>query len=453
MVRSTLIAAGAALLCSVGLAQSVADGLYPVTSPVQRGPVINLRTGQPLSPTREAQLRANSMLVYDNTCTWTTAFYTGAANCQVFIDEGQIPGGIGSPNPPLGSTTDNRINFFEVGYCTGLATGAVDIKIGFYNNLGGGCVGGVAPQPPALSTNPATAAFFQLPIATTPGNGCWTVGFDLGNAGFCMLSDGDGVWDNNANLDQFSWSFQVDVPTANTGPLLQGDPNNVIGGCTYNIPCGIDVDGITPCGSGLGTEDIWWVNTDNDPVGPGGTNTGVQCSTLGTNCYWFGGHPGNPFASFYLKLGSAGSCAGCTGSPVNYCTAGTTSNGCNATMALTSGIPSPRNLAPAIVTASNVEGNKSGLIFYGTTRVAFPWSASSTSFLCVKSPTIRTLIQSSGGTNGACDGSLSTDINAALATPASQAAIPTFAGTIIDIQAWFRDPPAPKTTKDRKSVV
>src|SRR5882672_7274447 len=71
--------------------------------------------------------------------------------------------------------------------------------------------------------------------------------------------------------------------------------------------------------------------------------------------------------------------------PVNYCTAGTTTNGCNAHISA-SGIPSASAGSGFDVLVSNVEGQRSGLIFYGTSgESATAWGAGS-SFLCVKAP-------------------------------------------------------------------
>jgi hypothetical protein len=465
MLRSTLIAAGAALLCCASYAQQVdRSEIYPITTPPKDAGTFNLARNRWMKPSREAQFRANSMLVYNNTCTWTGGnFYTRSTRCEDQIDEGRIPGGVGGNNPP-GATTDNAINFFQIGYCTNFATGLVDIKIGFYNTLGGGCLGGVAPTPPALSTNPNTVAYAVLPPAIMPGDltpgganvTCWIVGFNVGNGGFCMQSDGDGVFDNVEALDQFNWSFQMDNNQVNgpaaSGVIMSGEPLHPSAGgpgsCTYNIPCGIDAFSGTPCGTGLGEEDQFWSNVDHDV--PGNTvNTGANCFQgpgAGTNCYWFQGYPGNPEASFFLVLGSAGSCAGCTGTPTNYCTSGTTTNGCNATIALAGGIPSPRNLAPATIRVSSVEGQKTGLIFYGLAPIALPWGTTS-SFLCVKSPTQRTPAQNSGGTVGQCNGSLSIDFNATMAAAGGTVlGTPAFAGMVVYLQGWFRDPPNPKTT-------
>jgi len=132
--------------------------------------------------------------------------------------------------------------------------------------------------------------------------------------------------------------------------------------------------------------------------------------------------------------------------PVSYCTAGTTTNGCNATMAA-SGSPSVVATSGFTLSASNVEGDKQGLIFYSVSgRASTVWAAGGTSFLCVKTPTQRTGAQSSGGTPGVCDGAFSVDWLAFLAANPAAEGAPFSAGTTVNAQAWFRDPPAPKTT-------
>jgi hypothetical protein len=126
-----------------------------------------------------------------------------------------------------------------------------------------------------------------------------------------------------------------------------------------------------------------------------------------------------------------------------YCTPATTTNGCNATMGWI-GTPTASLSCPFKVSASSVEGQKQGIVFYGLSGpTASPWG---TGFLCVKAPTQRTPAQNSGGTAGACDGLLSLDFNAYMATHPGALGQPLFAGEAFWFQAWFRDPPAPKTT-------
>jgi subtilisin-like proprotein convertase family protein len=133
------------------------------------------------------------------------------------------------------------------------------------------------------------------------------------------------------------------------------------------------------------------------------------------------------------------------GVPQIYCTSGTTTNGCVGSISATSN-PSLTLATPCRIDVTGIEGAKTGLIFYGTGAAALPWSAGSSSFLCVKAPTQRTPVQSSGGTNGMCDGSFSLNWDAYQAANPAALGQPWAVGSQVFVQAWFRDPPAPKTT-------
>ncbi len=135
------------------------------------------------------------------------------------------------------------------------------------------------------------------------------------------------------------------------------------------------------------------------------------------------------------------------GSPsLSYCTAGTTSNGCTPAMAAT-GLASVAQPAGFTVSASGVEGQKSGLLFYGTRgAAALPWLSGSSSFLCVRPPTQRLPLLSSGGSAGACNGSLSLDFLAYLQANPGSLGQPFGGGEAVFLQAWFRDSGAPGGT-------
>lgn len=128
-----------------------------------------------------------------------------------------------------------------------------------------------------------------------------------------------------------------------------------------------------------------------------------------------------------------------------YCTAGTTTNGCVPSLSA-SGLPIVGAPAGFVLTASAVEGQKQGLLFYGVSGQAIsPWGTGG-SYLCVKSPTQRSAVQNSAGVPGACDGVLSLDWSAFAAANPSALGAPFAAGLVVDVQAWFRDPPSAKTT-------
>lgn len=129
-----------------------------------------------------------------------------------------------------------------------------------------------------------------------------------------------------------------------------------------------------------------------------------------------------------------------------YCTAGTTSHGCAATLSA-SGKPSASAATSFVVAASSVEALKTGLLFYGTSgAIAVPWTFGSTSYLCVAAPRQRTPVQDSGGSAGACDGAYTLDWNAYLAAHPTALGAPFSSGDQVWIQAWFRDPQSPGAT-------
>ncbi len=137
---------------------------------------------------------------------------------------------------------------------------------------------------------------------------------------------------------------------------------------------------------------------------------------------------------------------------LSYCTSSTSTNGCVATIGA-SGLLSVAASSGCVLDVSGVEGQKQGLIFYGTGgAVAFPWAPGSSSFFCVKSPINRIALQTSGGTSGQCDGAFASDLRAHLAANPGALGNPLTAGAKFQAQAWFRDPPAPKTTNLSNAV-
>ncbi|MCY3001538.1 MAG: hypothetical protein NTV21_07020 [Planctomycetota bacterium] len=126
----------------------------------------------------------------------------------------------------------------------------------------------------------------------------------------------------------------------------------------------------------------------------------------------------------------------------SYCDAGVTWNGCAAQLSATSA-PRLGGVGSCQLVVDGVEGQRTGLIFYGLASQWLPWCVSGgTSHLCVSAPLVRTPVQGSGGTAGACDGTFSLDWNAfQLANPDTLGA-PFAAGQSVNLQAWFSDPTA-----------
>jgi hypothetical protein len=129
----------------------------------------------------------------------------------------------------------------------------------------------------------------------------------------------------------------------------------------------------------------------------------------------------------------------------SYCTGGTTANGCQSYMTA-SGVPSASASSGFVVSAVEVEGDKYGIIFYGTGQSSFLWAMGGTSFVCVAPPHQRTGRHLSGGSPGTCQGVLSVDMNQFLSSNPTAIGAPYAAGTTLHAQAWFRDPGSPKQT-------
>ncbi len=135
-----------------------------------------------------------------------------------------------------------------------------------------------------------------------------------------------------------------------------------------------------------------------------------------------------------------------SGAVSSYCTAGTTTIGCVPTMSW-SGSYSPSAPSGFVLTANAAEGQRAGLMFYGIGgAIAAPWAVGSTSFFCVKAPVQRMSLQNSGGTAGLCNGAFVEDFNTWAFTQPTALGAPYVPGTTFNLQAWFRDPPAPRTT-------
>ncbi|MCC7015418.1 MAG: hypothetical protein IT454_22860 [Planctomycetes bacterium] len=165
-------------------------------------------------------------------------------------------------------------------------------------------------------------------------------------------------------------------------------------------------------------------------------------ATFGGKLYIGGGftQAGTSASAYLARWEPACNCA-----PVSYCTAGTTTNGCQAQISA-SGTPSATATSGFTLQVQQVEGAKSGLIFYGTNgRHSAPWG-NGTSYLCVRSPTQRTDFHSAGGIAGQCNGTLSIDWNSWIAQRSGTLGASFSVGQAVQAQGWFRDPPAPKST-------
>jgi hypothetical protein len=139
---------------------------------------------------------------------------------------------------------------------------------------------------------------------------------------------------------------------------------------------------------------------------------------------------------------------GATPQPTAYCTSGTsgtTTNGCLASITASNN-PHVSGSPLCNITVTAVEGQQNGIVFYGLAQNIVPWAVGSNSFLCVKAPLQRGPVSNSNGTSGLCDGSFSLAWDAFQTATPGALGQPWSAGNKAFVQAWFRDPPAAKTT-------
>ena len=207
---------------------------------------------------------------------------------------------------------------------------------------------------------------------------------------------------------------------------------------------------LTP-GSAYGPAAALWSYTDPVPTslyssiicGTERLENGNTLITLGTAGLMFEVTPAkavvwsytNPFApggsNWVFRSRRYDLCAG-----VVYCTAGTSANGCLATLSGT-GQASATAASGFVVSAAGVEGNKNGQFYFGVNgRQALAWGTGS-SFRCVAPPTTRAGLLTPSGTLGGCDGSFAQDLNALwTGAPAKNPG----AGAQVQVQLWYRDP-------------
>ncbi len=438
------VLAGAGITAAQGVD---ASRVHPITVPIRDAGTLDLASRTWRGPHAGAR---SSTVVYDNTCTyWGGAAYVAIEHCEDAYDEGRVPSTT-SPGAPPGAEDQNRIDGFQIAYCTHFPTGTVDIKVSWWNHNGGGCLTGTAQGAIVPPFYNGATAYVDLAGAGLPGDNqgggnlaCWAVTIDLSNTpngGFCLESDGNGTW--NGGGDEFNWAFQHENPNSvfgPNGPVIAAEPLVApFGACSYNLPCGTDLTTGAPCGTGLGTIDSLWDNIDGTALGgPVNPATCPNGTVGGTGCYTFGGWPIHPFASLWLEMTSSGDCL--PDQPVTYCTAKVNTQGCTPAIGWT-GTPSASQPVVFDVWAIRIINQKNGLLFYGFQEQAVPFH---NGWLCVKPPIVRTAVQSSGGNPPPpdCSGTFHYDFNALIQSGVDPQLV---AGTQVYAQYWYRDPGSPQ---------
>jgi hypothetical protein len=455
MFRSSLIAAGAALLGSTALAQHELGSArrVPITAPIKTSGTVDVVTGQWTAPT--VGTKAFLVTVFNNTCTWTvTNFYAAFSECEDSYDEGRVPTAT-SPGTHLGAASSQRILEFEISYCTYNATpaGGMNMEIAFWNKLNGNCIGGIpvnhsntsgGAQWTSLADFYLDTSGLGLPGSTTNGSqGCWTVTLDVSGLGWTMKSDGEGTFDNLQDQDKFIWGKRINDQSPGgaaqpNGFVLSGDPTFAApGSCTYLNPCQTDVFTGLPCGTGLDAWDGSWINVDNVQSNtpnfpPAPCLPGIAVYGYGTNCYWFGGYPTNVFDSYYLRLTADGEGPGggfCTSKPSSLPSCVPNLTGTGAGVSKTSGTYT--------ITAMPVPGGpgKPGILIWTKNGLTGTPINTSFGFLCLSQfQRAGAFPATPGGTNGVCDGTYNWPFQSIVASFATIAP-----GNNLHTQAWYRD--------------
>jgi hypothetical protein len=455
MFRSSLIVAGAALLCSTAFAQHALDSArrVQITAPIKHAGTVDVVTGQWTA--QGTSTKAAPTNVFNNTCTWTvTAYYAAFGECEDSYDEGRVPTA-SSPGTHVGASNQTAMQEVEIGYCVFNATpaGGVNMELAFWNKLNGNCIGGV----PVNHSNTSGGAIWNsfadfyldtsglgLPGSTSNGfQACWLVTLDVSGAGWTLASDGEGTFDNLQDQDKFIWGKRINdqSPGGSAQPngfILSGDPNfSAPGNCSYTNPCQTDVFTGLPCGTGLDAWDGSWINVDNvapnaPTLPPAPCLPGVAAYGYGTNCYWFGGYPTNVFDSYYLRLrGETGSgpTSFCTSKPSSLpsCVPGLTGTGTS--VSKTSGTYT--------ITASPVPGGagKPGILIWTKFGLLGTPVNTSFGFLCLSQfQRAGAFPATPGGTNGVCNGAYNWPFQSIVASFGTIAP-----GNNLHVQGWYRD--------------
>jgi Tol biopolymer transport system component len=126
-----------------------------------------------------------------------------------------------------------------------------------------------------------------------------------------------------------------------------------------------------------------------------------------------------------------------------YGTAGTSVNGCTPAISAI-GTPSASAGSGFTLTLDQIDGGRLAMLAHSVTgAIALPFAPGSSSVLSLRPPLQRLSMLASGGSAGQCDGALSLDWNAFMTSNAGALGNPRYAGQVIAVQGWVRDPAAP----------
>jgi hypothetical protein len=345
MFRHSMMTAAAVILCASATAQNSGLRAAKIPGQVKDAGVYHTATG---TWTRTSSATANfgPMVIYNNDA--GSGYFGLHASNEDWIDNGRIPSPT-SPSP-VGTIWTYNVNGIQTGYCTSNAAGSFDVNVGFWQMHGGNC----ADPTNGNTAGPDTLiSLVGLPGSTTPGAvACWMVTVDLAGGGeFCLEADGDGVYDGLLDLDGFGISFNLsDTSSGNAGPFLAGDPSQ------FPYGDGTDFQNPGSSGTGLDTHDLFWLNE------PSQTYQG---------CYWYGGYPANPYASFWWRVYANDECIDdFCGDQGATCTSNVNSSGGVGDLGFSGSCAVAHN--SFTLTASSVPNN-AGLFIYSNGSIDIPF--------------------------------------------------------------------------------
>jgi len=236
-----------------------------------------------------------------------------------------------------------------------------------------------------------------------------------------------------------NWSVEVDFSPLTGNFTIDIDSGNVTGPCVFDqwveLRAEIDLD-----------SDLVEIFYDGSSVamyqwngGASGFGTGdTRIDTL--DLFANGGL--SPQSRVYwddlsLQAGFNGcGTVACNSAPTNYCTAGTSADGCQATLSA-AGTASAGGAGAFNLMASNVAGDKDGLFFAGTMGAQANQWGNGTSFQCVVPPVKRYGLLGKTGTAGLCDGAFTQELNSYWQANSNKNPGP---GATVWAQLWYRDP-------------
>jgi hypothetical protein len=370
----------------------------------------------------------------------------------------------------------------------------LDVRLArFYTTNTADFVGAFTPV--AGNANPVYALDFDETATTLWGvhNTTLQTGtFDLGTGAFLPVGFATGPTTGATGLTctvNGTWYLSSYDPTPAVTNLFVGDVTTgtftLVGPIAAGIVIDISIDSQGNLyGNSISNDSLYSIDTTTGVgtlLGPTGAATNFaqgmdfdwSTDTLYATLYTGGGT--GVFAQMNLTTGAATtiqvttplnsememsvqSPAPSAGSVTAYCTSGTTTQGCVPVLSGSNAPSASGAGSPCVLTCSTMEENRNGLMFFGLADLnpATPWSAGSTSFLCVKSPTNRTTPgTSSVGSNvgDPCEGTMSINFTAWMAANPGHLGTPHAAGQSLYCQQWYRDPPAVKSTSLSNGLV